>query len=103
MAGVTLGSVTSYIGAIVGAEQRFRPQQRIGSNEWWGLWWGVWGGGEETPHIVVMVQSPLLLYSVDEKKVRALLDPHLKAGKVLLFRERLLSEIIHPRPRNHRC
>ena len=29
--GVTLGSVTSYISAIVGAEQRFRPQQRIGS------------------------------------------------------------------------
>ena len=32
MAGVTLGSVTSYISAIVGAEQRFRPQQLIGGN-----------------------------------------------------------------------
>ncbi len=72
MAGVTLGSVTSYNSAIVGAEERFRPQQRIGSNEWWGLWWGVWGGGEETPHIVVMVQSTLLLYSVDIKTVWSL-------------------------------
>ena len=31
VAGVTLGSVTSYISAIVGAEQRFRPKQHIGS------------------------------------------------------------------------
>ena len=32
MAGVTLGSVTSYISAIVGAEQRFRPHQHIGGS-----------------------------------------------------------------------
>ena len=32
VAGVTLGSVTSYISTIVGAEQLFRPQQRIGGN-----------------------------------------------------------------------
>ena len=32
MAGVTLGSVTSYISAIVGVEQRVRPQQGIGGN-----------------------------------------------------------------------
>ncbi|MBO6287312.1 MAG: hypothetical protein J6M94_01825 [Prevotella sp.] len=32
MAGVTLGSVTSYVGTIVGAERRFRPQQRVSGN-----------------------------------------------------------------------
>ena len=32
MAGVTLGSVTSYIGATVGVEQRFRLQQGIGGS-----------------------------------------------------------------------
>ena len=32
MAGVTLGSVTSYVSAIVGAERRFRPQQHIDSS-----------------------------------------------------------------------
>ena len=32
VAGVTLGSVTSYISAIVGTEQRFRPQQGIGGS-----------------------------------------------------------------------
>ena len=42
VAGVTLGSVTSYISAM-GRRRRFPAlQQRIRSNVWWGRWWGVW-------------------------------------------------------------